>query len=113
KMSAQQASHFMKEMVLLEAVVTGSKETAITSLAREFKFTESQIIHLYKRRAKRCDVSLFARIHHAYLDKCAAMAMRLQHNIETQKAMGTDAFHEDLLDRTSALVAEANSKKAA
>jgi hypothetical protein len=113
KMSAQQASLFIKKMVLLESIVTGSKETAITSLAREFEFTESQIIHLYKRRAKSCDVTLYARIRLAYLKKCGAIVQRLLHNIETQEAMGTDDFDQDLHDRASALDAEVKAKKAA
>ena len=108
KMSAQQASLFIKKMVLLESIVTGSKETAITSLAREFEFTESQIIHLYKRRAKSCDVTLYARIR-----KCGAIVQRLLHNIETLEALGTDDFDQDLHDRASALDAEVKAKKAA
>lgn len=112
-MSAQQASMMVREMVCLEEVTSGTKERAIELVARRYGFTPSQITHLYKRRAKSCDVSLFARIQHAYFDKCARMALRLQHNIETQGAMGADALNPDLLTRASALVAEANSKKAA
>lgn len=112
-MSAQQASTMVREMVCLEEVTSGTKERAIEVVARNYGFTPSQITHLYKRRAKSCDVSLFARIQLAYFDKCASMAMRLQHNIETQGAVGSDAFHENLLDRASALVAEANAQKAA
>lgn len=113
KMSAQQASEFIREMVVLEEICSGTKEAAILSLARQYELTPSQITHLYKRRAKSCDVSLFQRIHLAYLDKCASMALRLQHKIETQGAVGSDAFDEDLLARASGLVAEANARKAA
>lgn len=112
-MSAQQASTFMRELVLMEEITSGTKQRAIEVLAREYGLTPSQITHLYKRRAKSCDVSLFQRIQLAYLDKCARMAMRLQHNIETQGAVGSDAFDEDLLARASQLVAEANARKAA
>lgn len=111
-MSAQQASTFVREMVLLQELVSGTKENAIDALAREYGLTASQITHLYKRRAKTCDVSLFTRIQLAYLDKCARVAMRLQHKIETQGALGSDAFDEDLLARASDLVAEANARKA-
>lgn len=111
-MSAHQASNLIREMVALQEVTSGTKEAAIGALAQQYDLTPSQITHFYKRRAKSCDVSLFARIQLAYLDKCAHLALRLQHTIETQGALGSDAFDEDLLARASALVAEAHAKKA-
>lgn len=112
EVSAATATHYVREMVKLETVRSGTKEQAIERIAREGGFTPSQLIHLHKGRAKECDVSLFARIRASYYDRCARMAARLLHEIEVEEASGGDADDQDLADRVRALLAEAQAKRA-
>ena len=112
QVSAATATHYVQQMVQIEAVSTRTKERAIEKLARDYGFTESQLVHLHKARAKTCDVSLYARIKAAYYDRCAKMAARLLHEIEIEGASGSDADDQDLADRLSAILAEAQAKRA-
>lgn len=112
EVSAATATHYVQEMVRLETIRTKTKVRAIESLARDYGFTESQLIHLDKAKAKICDVSLYARVRAAYLDRCAKMAARLLHNIKIEEASGGDAHDQDLADRLGAILAEALAKRA-
>lgn len=105
--SAATATQYVQQMVKLETVATSTKEAALRKLARDYGMTVSQLTHLYKAKAKTCDVSLFARVRSAYLDRCAKMAARLLHTIEIEEALGTNAHDQDLADRLAALLAEA------
>ncbi|CDP50687.1 hypothetical protein [Devosia sp. DBB001] len=111
-MSAATATVYVRKMVELETVSTHSKERAIERLARDYGFTESQLIHLHKAKAKTCDVGLFARLKAAYYDRCAKMAARLLHEINLEEASGGDAHDQDLADRLVAIMAEAKAKRA-
>ncbi len=111
QVSAATATKYVQEMVELEAVSTRTKEAALRKLARDYGLTVSQLTHLYKAKAKTCDVSLFARIRSAYLDRCAKMAARLLHNIEVEEASGRDAHDQDLADRLVAILAEVEAQR--
>lgn len=112
QVSATTATHYVQQMVQIETVSAQTKERAIQRLARDYGFTESQLVHLHKAKAKTCDVSLYARIRAAYYDRCAKMAARLLHEIEIEEASGRDADDQDLADRLAALLAEAKAKRA-
>jgi hypothetical protein len=112
KVSAATATKYVQEMVKLETITSGTKELAFQKLARDYGLTVSQLVHLFKARAKTCDVSLFARVKAAYYDRCAKMAARLLHEIELEEASGGDADDQDLADRLGALLAEAQAKRA-
>lgn len=112
KVSAATATKYVQKMVKLEIVSSGSQERAFEKLARDYGLTISQLVHLFKARAKTCDISLFATIRDAYLDRCAKMAARLLHEIELEEASGGDADDQDLADRLGALLAEAQAKRA-
>lgn len=112
KVSAATATKYVQEMVDLEAVTSRTKEAALRKLARDYGLTVSQLTHLYKAKAKTCDVSLYARVKAAYLDRCARMAARLLHNIELEEAAGADADDQDLVDRLSSILAEVAAKRA-
>lgn len=112
KVSAGTATKYVQEMVELETVTSGTKEAALRKLARDYGLTISQLTHLYKARAKTCDVGLFARVKAAYLDRCAKMAARVLHNIELAEASGTDAHDQDLVDRLTGILAEVAAKRA-
>ena len=111
--SAATATKYVQRLVALETINSRTNEAAFPRLARDYGFTVSQLVHLFKGRAKSCDVSLYARIKRAYYDRCAKMAMALQHEMAIEEALGSDAFDQDLADRTAALVAEAMAKRAA
>jgi cell division protein FtsX len=113
KVSAATATKYVREMVELETVTSTTREAALRKLARDYGLTVSQLTHLYKAKAKTCDVSLFARVKAAYLDRCAKMAARLLHTIEIEEAAGGDADDQDLVDRLIAIRSEALAKSAA
>jgi len=113
QVSAATATHYVQQMVQIEAVSAHTKERAIQRLARDYGFTESQLVHLHKAKAKTCDVSLYARIKAAYYDRCAKMAARLLHEIEVEEALSGNADDQDLADRLAALLSEAKAKRAA
>ena len=112
RVSAATATRYVQEMVQMETVSTRTKDAALRKLSRDYGMTISQLTHLYKAKAKTCDVGLFARIHAAYLDRCAKMAARLLHTIEIEEALSPDAHDQDLADRLAALLAEAVAKSA-
>lgn len=111
--SAATATEYVQKLVTIETATSGTRENAIAKIARDYGLTPSQLTHLYKGRAKTCDVSLFARIRGAYLDRCAKALATLQHELAMEEASGGDAFDQDLVDRTTALAAEVAAKRAA
>jgi predicted xylose isomerase-like sugar epimerase len=108
--SAATATKYVREMVELETVTSTTREAALRKLARDYGLTVSQLTHLYKAKAKTCDVSLFARVKAAYLDRCAKMAARLLHTIEIEEASGGNAHDQDLVDRLIAIHSEVLAK---
>lgn len=111
--SAATATKYVEKLVALETIESRTNEAAFHRLAQEYGFTVSQLVHLFKGRAKTCDISLYAKIKRAYYDRCVRMASALQHEMAIEEALGSDAFDEDLASRASALVAEAVAKRAA
>lgn len=111
--SADTATNYVREMVRLETVTSGTNETAFHKLARDYGLTVSQLVHLYKGKAKTCDVSLFARVRLAYLDRCARMATAMQHKIAMEEALSGNAHDQDLVDRLGSIAAEIAAKTAA
>ena len=112
KVSAATATKYVRKMVELETVSSQTREAALRKLARDYGLTVSQLTHLYKAKAKTCDVSLFARVKAAYLDRCAKMAARLLHAIEIEEAAGADADDQDLVDRLNGILAEVAAQRA-
>lgn len=112
KVSATTATDYVQRMVKLETISSGTQERAFEKLSRDYGLTVSQLVHLFKARAKTCDVSLYARIKNAYYDRAAKMAARLLHEIELEEASGGDAVDQDLADRLGAILAEAQAKRA-
>ena len=111
--SAATAIKYVQDMVDLETLTTRTQERAYERLSRDYGLTVSQLTHLYKAKAKTCDVGLFARVKAAYLDRCAKMAARMLHNIQLEEASGGDAHDQDLVDRLIAIRSEAMAKSAA
>ena len=113
KVSAATAIKYVQDMVDLETLTTRTQERAYERLSRDYGLTVSQLTHLYKAKAKTCDVGLFARVKAAYLDRCAKMAARMLHNIQLEEASSGDAHDQDLVDRLIAIRTEAMAKSAA
>lgn len=112
KVSAATATNYVEKLVAMETVTSRTNEAAFQKLARDYDLTVSQLVHLYKGKAKKCDVSLFARIKSAYYDRCAKMAAALQHEMAIEEALSGNADDQDLVDRLAAIRAEALAKRA-
>ena len=111
--SAQTATEIVQRLVNIERVTSGTNENAFAKLARDYGLTVSQLTHLYKGRAKTCDVSLYARIRGAYLDRCAKMVAALQHDLAIGEALTGNADDQDLVARAAGLAAEVAAQRAA
>jgi len=110
-MTIEAASNYAANLLEIEVYRCGNVDTALHQIEQRYGLSPNQVMHLKKRRAKECDVSLFARLRLAYLDTCDRTARKLQHIIETDKA--TDhVVDQDLADRLKALAAEIAAQKA-
>ena len=110
-MTVEAASNYAANLLEIEVYRTGNIDTALHQIEQRYGISPNQVMHLKKRRAKSCDVSLFARLRLAYLDVCASEARKLQRIIEIEKATGDDT-NQDLADRLSALASEIQARKA-
>lgn len=110
EVSTEAATDLVQKMVRLERARTGNVETAIDSLSRKYRIGVWPLTHLFKGRAKTCDLSLYARIRAAYLDYCAAQVAALQHELDLELARGGD---DDLTADLAAQAAELAAKIAA
>lgn len=109
-MTVEAASNYASR--LLEMEQRGSDiESALDRLEQRYGLSPNQIMHLRNRRAKSCDVSLFARLRLAYVDLCQRQVTRLQHQIAIEKATGDDSL-EDLEAEARALATKIAAKKA-
>lgn len=110
-MTIEAASNYAATLLEIEVQRSGNIDTALFHIEQRYGISPNQVMHLKKRRAKQCDVSLFARLRLAYLDVCGREARKLQHIIEIEKATD-NAVDQDLADRLNALAAEIAAKKA-
>lgn len=65
-------------------------EGALARIEQRYGLSPHQIMHLRSRRAKSCDVGLFARLRMAYLDLCERQVGKLQQQIAVLRATGDD-----------------------
>lgn len=122
-MRSQKIEHLVRDMTveaasnyashLLEMEQRGSDiDSALHRLEQRYGLSPNQVMHLRNRRAKSCDVSLFARLRMAYVDLCERQVSKLQHEIAIEKAMGDDLL-EDLGAEAAALAAKIAARKQA
>ena len=110
-MTVEAASDYASR--LLEYEQRGSDtESALFRLEQRYGLTPNQIMHLRSRRAKSCDVNLFARLRAAYLDLCQRQVSKLQHEIAITKATGDDTL-EDLVAEAESLLAKIKARRGA
>ena len=69
------------------------------------------IEHLRKKKAKGCDIGVFARLQMAYLDICERKAARLANVIAIEKAKGDDT-NSDIAAELEAILAKVRARKA-
>lgn len=111
-MTVEAASEYASR--LLEHEQRGSDiEGALYRLEQRYGLTPNQIMHLRSKRAKSCDVNLFARLRAAYLDLCQRQVSKLQHEIAITKATDDDADIRDLEAEAAALARKIAERKAA
>lgn len=109
-MTVEAAYDYASRLVELEA--RGSdQDAAMHRLEQRYGLSPNQIMHLRSRRAKSCDVSLFARLRMAYVDLCERQVTKLQHQIAIERASGDDTL-EDLENEARALAAKIQARKA-
>jgi hypothetical protein len=111
-MTIDAAYDYARRLVDLESQGGSDIEGALDRIERSYGIGGNALQHLRSRRAKKCDISLYARIKAAYFDLCARQARALLHEIEIEEALG-DETNSDLGDRLMAIAQEAAEKKAA
>ena len=110
-MTLEAAGDYARQLIELETRGSGDTDGALSRLEQRYGLGPNQVIHLARRRAKSCDVSLFARLRLAYLDMCASKVRTLQHKIAIEEATGDDT-NSDLADRLRSLASEIDAKRA-
>ena len=110
-MTVEAASNYAACLVEMESRGSDT-ESALHRLDRKYGLTPNQLMHLRSRRAKSCDVSLFARLKSAYLDLCEEQVRKLQHQIAIEKATGDDDL-ADLVGEAESLAQKIAERKAA
>lgn len=76
-MSAAEASFYVRQMIHREAHGPGDHERAMERLEAKYGLGFWTLDHLRRRKAKTCDVTLYARIKAAFIDHCGKQAARL------------------------------------
>jgi hypothetical protein len=110
-MTIEAAWDYASALIEEEARGSSDVEPALHRLEARYGISPNQIMHLRSRRAKSCDVGLFARIKAAYVDVCERQLARLQHALEMERLSGDDA-NQDLARRLDEIAAELAARKA-
>jgi hypothetical protein len=111
-MTVEAASDYASRLLDLEQRGSSDTEGALYRIEQRYGLSPNQIMHLRSRRAKSCDVSLFARVRGAYLDLCHRQVSKLQHEIAMTEAATDDAL-EDLAAEAAVLAAKIQARKQA
>ena len=111
-MTIDAAHDYASRLVELEQRGSSDTEGALYRLEQRYGISPHQLLHLRSRRAKSCDVSLFARMRGAYLDLCQRQITKLQHELAVEKAT-TDANLEDLVAEADRLAAKIKARREA
>ncbi|ESZ60677.1 hypothetical protein X728_15200 [Mesorhizobium sp. L103C120A0] len=117
-MSAAVASEYVRLMIHREGDGPGAAERAMTKLEARYGIGFWTLDHFRKRKAKTCDVALFARIKAAFIDHCGAQAARLIQEAEIAQAVTPNDDVAAIQDEIRALqarlaAAQGKAKRAA
>ncbi len=110
-MSASVASDYVRTMIHRESSGPGDCERAMQKLEARYGIGFWTLDHLRKRKAKTCDVALFARIKAAFVDHCGAQAARLLQEADTAQAVKFDEDVAAIRDEIQALAARLAAAK--
>ena len=92
-MTIEAAYNAATDLVQIESHGRNMDE-ALKRIEKRTGISSSQIMHLYKRRAKKCDIGLFARLRGAYLEACELLVRDLQHRIAIERALADDDLED-------------------
>lgn len=112
EMTIEAASNYASQLLDLEQRGSSDTDGALFRLEQRYGLSPNQILHLRSRRAKSCDVSLFARLQAAYLDLCERQVTKLQHEIAVTRATVSDDTLEDLVAEADRLAQKIRARKA-
>lgn len=112
-MTVEAAYNYASQLLDHEQRGSSDTESALYRLEQKYGLSPNQIMHLRSRRAKSCDIGLFARLRAAYLDLCQSQLAKLQHEIAVEKATYDDDDLSDLESEAARLAAKVQAKKAA
>jgi len=110
KMSAAVASDLVRKMVAREMRGPCDTGPAMERLEQKYGLPFWTLDHFRRRKAKGCDVGLFARIRGAYFDHCERSVKRLCHEMKMERMRGDD-FDADLLAEAEALLEKILARK--
>lgn len=110
-MSAAEASFYVRQMIHREAHGPGDHERAMERLEAKYGLGFWTLDHLRKRKAKTCDVTLYARIKAAFIDHCGKQAAKLLIEAETAMAVNPNDDVATIQSEIDALVARLETAK--
>lgn len=110
-MTVAEASSMVRHMIHREASGPGDYENAMRRLETKYVIGFWTLDHLRKKKAKTCDIGLFARIRAAFIDHCGKQAARLIQEAETAKAVTPDVHLDDIENQIRALAAQLEAAK--
>jgi transcriptional regulator with XRE-family HTH domain len=90
------AAAYARKMIELESRGNGDQLNALERVGRRVGMTARSLRRLVNGETKDPGISLFARIHAAYLEQCGKMAASLLQQIEIEKARFGSEHFEDL-----------------
>lgn len=101
---------YVRKMIEMETRGNGDQMNAIERVSRDVGMSPRSVRRLVNGETDP-GMKLFARIHKAYLDKCARMAAALLHQIEVEKARFGSEHFEDIGAEALALRAKIEARK--
>lgn len=110
-MSAAEASFYVRQMIHREAHGPGDHERAMERLEAKYGLGFWTLDHLRRRKAKTCDVTLYARIKAAFIDHCGKQAAKLLIEAETAMAVNPNDDVATIQNEIEALVARLAAAK--
>jgi hypothetical protein len=112
-MSAAVASEYVRHMIHRESTGPGDCERAMERIEAKYGLSFWTLDHLRKRKAKTCDVSLFARIQSAFIDHCGKQAAKLLLDADMAMAVNPNDDVAAIQDEIRALQARLAAAKGA
>ncbi|MCO7726402.1 hypothetical protein NJB93_07320 [Brucella intermedia] len=111
--SCDLAGRYVREMTDREAKGWGDHSNALKRLSRRYGLSYWTLNNLRIGRSKTVEASIFKRVQTAYFDYCERQIAQLQHELELEKAVSSDADMEDLVGEASQLLAKVREAKKA